>query len=190
MTEKLLKIQKDLSKKLKKERYQHTLGVMYTAASLAMSYGADIDKALTAGLLHDCGKAMSVKEQISFCKKHNISLSSAELEMPALIHAKLGAYLAEHEYGIRDAQILGAITWHTTGHPDMTILEKIVYIADYIEPNRKPIPGLDEIRSVVFSDIDRAVYLSASRTVRYLKDGGKAVDPATVSTCEYYAQQH
>ena len=68
----------------------------------------------------------------------------------------------------------------------MTLLEKIIYIADYIEPNRKLIPGLAEIRSIVFQDIDRAVYLSAQRTVRYLKDGGRAVDPMTISTCEYY----
>lgn len=71
----------------------------------------------------------------------------------------------------------------------MTMLEKIIYIADYIEPNRKLIPGLQEIRSLVFQDIDQAVYLSARRTVRYLKDGGRAVDPMTVTTCEYYEKQ-
>ena len=90
--------------------------------------------------------------------------------MPALIHAKLGAYLAENEYKIKDREILDAITWHTTGRPAMTMLEKILYIADYIEPNRKIIPGLEEIRGIVFQDIDRAIYLSAKRTVRYLED--------------------
>lgn len=186
MTEELKDIQKDLSKKLKKERYEHTIGVMYTAASLAMCYGEDVQKALTAGLLHDCGKYCSAKDQIKLCRKHHIDLSESELEMPALIHARLGAYLARHEYGIKDPAVLDAITFHTTGRPDMTLLEKIIYIADYIEPNRKIIPGLEEIRAVVFHDIDRAVYLSAQRTVRYLKDSGRAVDPMTVSTCEYY----
>ena len=106
--------------------------------------------------------------------------------MPALIHAKLGAYLARCEYRVKDQEIIDAITWHTTGRPGMTLLEKIIYIADYIEPNRKIIPGLEEIRSIVFQDIDRAVYLSAKNTVRYLDNGGKAVDPMTISTCEYY----
>ena len=186
MTEELLEIRKDLSKKLKKERFEHTIGVMYTAASLAMRYGADIQKALTAGLLHDCGKYCSAKEQIKLCRKYDIQLTESELEMPALVHAKLGAYLARHKYKVKDQEILDAITWHTTGRPGMTLLEKIIYIADYIEPNRRIIPGLKEIRSIVFQDIDQAVYLSAKNTVRYLDDGGKAVDPMTVSTCDYY----
>lgn len=186
MTEDLLEIRKDLSKKLKKERFEHTIGVMYTAASLAMCYGENIQKALTAGLLHDCGKYCSANDQIKLCRKYNIRLTEAELKMPALIHAKLGAYLARHEYAIKDQDILDAITYHTTGRPGMTLLEKIIYIADYIEPNRKIIPGLDEIRGIVFQDIDRAVYLSAQNTVRYLDGGGKAVDPMTISTCKYY----
>lgn len=186
MTEKLSEIRKDLKKKLKKERFEHTVGVMYTAASLAMCYGADIHKALTAGLLHDCGKYCPAKDQIKLCDKYNIELTKSELDMPALIHAKLGAHLAEHEYGIKDQEILDAVTYHTTGRPGMGILEKIIYIADYIEPNRREIPGLEEIRGIVFRDIDRAVCLSAERTVSYLKDVGNAVDPMTVSTYEYY----
>lgn len=189
MTEELKQISKKLSKLLKKDRYEHTLGVMYTSASLAMCYGADIQKAMTAGLLHDCGKYLSAEDQIRLCKKKKISLTESELEMPALVHAKLGAYLARHEYGIKDPDILDAITYHTTGHPGMTLLEKIVYIADYIEPNRKEIPGLDQIRRIVFADIDKAVCLSAGSTVRYLRNGGKAVDPMTVNTYNFYKKK-
>lgn len=189
MTEELKQISRKLSKILKKDRYNHTLGVMYTAASLAMCYGADIRKAMTAGLLHDCGKYLSAEEQIRLCRKKNISLTESELEMPALVHAKLGAYLARYEYGITDPDILDAITYHTTGRPDMTLLEKIVYIADYIEPNRKEIPGLEQIRRIVFTDIDRAVCLSAGSTVRYLRNGGKAVDPMTVNTYNFYKRK-
>ena len=129
MTEELKDIRKDLSKKLKKERFEHTIGVMYTASSLTMCYGEDIQKALTAGLLHDCGKYCSSKDQIKLCRKYKISLTDSELEMPALIHAKLGAYLARHEYKIEDQDIIDAITYHTTGRPGMTLLEKIIYIA-------------------------------------------------------------
>ncbi|HJD47674.1 MAG TPA: bis(5'-nucleosyl)-tetraphosphatase (symmetrical) YqeK [Candidatus Mediterraneibacter norfolkensis] len=186
MTEELLEIKKDLSKKLKKDRFEHTVGVMYTAASLAMRYGEDIQKALTAGLLHDCGKFCSAKEQMKLCSKKGIELSESELEMPALIHAKLGAYLAEHEYGIKDSSILDAITYHTTGRPDMTMLEKIVYIADYIEPNRAEIPGLPDVRRLAFEEIDQAVCRSAESTTRYLREGGKSVDPMTIRTYNFY----
>lgn len=93
MTTELTAIRKKLEKKLKEERYIHTLGVMYTAASMAMRHGADVQKAMTAGLLHDCGKYCDVNEQILLCRKHHIKLSDAELEVPALIHARLGAYL-------------------------------------------------------------------------------------------------
>ena len=189
MTEELKKISKRLSKILKEDRYEHTLGVMYTSAALAMRYGADIQKSMTAGLLHDCGKYLPPKEQIRICEKKKITLTESELVMPALVHAKLGAYLARHEYHIKDAEILDAITYHTTGRPDMTLLEKIVYIADYIEPNRKEIPGLAAIRQIVFTDIDRAVCLSAGSTVRYLKNGGKAVDPMTINTYNFYKKK-
>lgn len=186
MTERLAEIRKELKKKLKKERFEHTVGVMYTAASLAMCYGADIQEALTAGLLHDCGKYCPAKDQIKLCDKYGIELTKSELDMPALIHAKLGAYLAEHEYGIKEQEILNAVTYHTTGRPGMSMLEKIIYIADYIEPNRREIPGLEEIRGIVFRDIDKAVCLSAERTVQYLRDGGSSIDPMTVSTYEFY----
>ena len=152
MTTELTAIRKKLEKKLKEERYIHTLGVMYTAASMAMRHGADVQKAMTAGLLHDCGKYCDVNEQILLCRKHHIKLSDAELEVPALIHARLGAYFAEYEYGITDSEILDAITYHTTGRPAMTMIEKIVYLADYIEPGRKKIPGLAEVRTAAFDD--------------------------------------
>lgn len=189
MTEQLTEIRKRLSKVLKKERFEHTIGVMYTAASLAMRYGEDVEQAMTAGLLHDCGKFCPAKEQIKLCKKNGISLTESEIEMPALIHAKLGAYLASHEYGVKDKDVLSAVTYHTTGRPDMTMLEKIIYIADYIEPNRKEIPGLSEVRYLAFTDIDQAVCRSAGATTRYLESGGKSVDPMTIKTYNFYKKE-
>ena len=186
MKEELLHIKKELSKKLKKERFEHTVGVMYTSASLAMRYGANIEKAMTAGLPHDCGKYCSAKEQLKLCEKYKITLTDLEHSMPALIHAKLGAYLAENEYGIKDREVLDAITYHTTGRPEMTMLEKILYIADYIEPNRREIPGLSKIRQIVFQNIDQAICLSSERTIRYLEDNGNKIDPMTIKTYEFY----
>ena len=167
MKEELLHIKKELSKKLKKERFEHTVGVMYTSASLAMRYGANIEKAMTAGLLHDCGKYCSAKEQLKLCEKYKITLTDLEHSMPALIHAKL-------------------VTYHTTGRPEMTMLEKILYIADYIEPNRREIPGLSKIRQIVFQNIDQAICLSSERTIRYLEDNGNKIDPMTIKTYEFY----
>ena len=186
MKEQYISIRKSLKKLLKKERYEHTLGVMYTAASLAMCHGADMEAAMLAGLLHDCGKYGSGKEQIDRCQEYDIPLSESELQMPSLVHAKLGAYLAEREYGITEKEVLSAIRFHTTGKADMTLLEKIIYIADYIEPGRKEIPGLCAVRKAAFQNLDEAVALSAKGTIDYLTAAGNPIDPLTIETYEYY----
>lgn len=182
-------IEKKLRKRLKPERYEHTMGVMYTAASLAMRYDTDVEQAMYAGLLHDCGKYCSTSEQIHLCEKYGIHLSESELEMPALIHAKLGVYLAEHQYDVSSKEILQAIRYHTTGRKAMTLLEKIVYIADYIEPGRKMIPILPEVRLAAFQNIDEAVYLSAGATISFLKGTSRPIDTLTIETYEYYKNQ-
>ncbi len=182
----LEKIRKKLENKLKKERYQHTLGVMYTAGSLAMRYDENMEEALTAGLLHDCGKYGSIEKQIRLCRKHEIRLERAEVEVPALIHARLGACLAEKKYGIDNPRILDAIRYHTTGRPHMSMLDKIIYLADYIEPCRKMIPGLPEIRKLSFTDIDQAVCKCAEATLNYLEKSKRPIDPLTRMTYEYY----
>ena len=127
------------------------------------------------------------KEQLKLCEKSKITLTDLEHSMPALIHAKLGAYLAENEYGIKDREVLDAITYHTTGEPEMTMLEKILYIADYIEPNRREIPGLSKIRQIVFQNIDQAICcVFPIDTIRYLEDNGNKIDPMTIKTYEFY----
>ena len=108
-------IKKKLKKSLDKQRYQHTLGVMYTAGCLAMANGYPIEKAMLAGLLHDCAKCLSTEKKIGLCVKKNIDITEVEISNPGLLHAKAGMVLAEEEYGIKDAQILHAIRVHTTG---------------------------------------------------------------------------
>lgn len=175
-----------LQKVLKPDRYDHTMGVMYTAAALSMRYGEDMEKALLAGLLHDCGKLGTIQEQKNRCNEYGIELTLSEQQIPALIHAKLGAYLAEHDYNIADTAVLEAIVWHTTGKPAMNMLEKIIYVADYIEPLRREIPSLAAVRSAAFCDIDKAVSLAADSTVSYLRERGGKIDPVTIKTYEYY----
>jgi predicted HD superfamily hydrolase involved in NAD metabolism len=182
----LSEIKQQLKQNLKPERYEHTLGVMYTAAALAMRYDEKIEDALLGGLLHDCAKYGSIAEQIARCEQYGLQLEPSDLEIPALIHAKLGAKVAERDYEITSTKILNAILYHTTGRPKMTKLEQIVYLADYIEPGRSMISGLEQIRKAAFVDMDEAVALSAKNTLSFLERKGRSIDPLTVQTYEYY----
>ncbi len=188
MKDKTISLKKKVKKVLDPERYQHTLGVAYTASALAMRYETDIEKAFIAGLLHDCAKCIPNDEKRKLCEEYGISLTETELAVPSLIHAKLGAYLAEHAYGIEDREILDAIRTHTTGEPKMNLLQKIIFTADYIEPNRNTAPNLQEIRQLSFTDLDRAICRILEDTLNYLnKRKDSAIDPATQKTYEYYS---
>ena len=186
------KIKKYLKKHLTKERYHHTVGVAYTAMSMAMKYNPQPDnnefmiKAEIAGLLHDCAKCMDNDKKIRICNKNQISYSKIEAENPYLLHGKVGAYIARKEFGILDEDILNAITWHTTGRPDMSLLEKIIFVADYIEPSRRPIPELNLIRQLAFTDIDQAVIKILENTLKYLNEKGSPIDDMTQKTYDSY----
>ena len=186
------KIKKYLKKHLTKERYHHTVGVAYTAMSMAMKYNPQPDnnefmiKAEIAGLLHDCAKCMDNDKKIRICNKNQISYSKIEAENPYLLHGKVGAYIARKEFDILDEDINNAITWHTTGRPDMSLLEKIIFVADYIEPSRRPIPELNLIRQLAFTDIDQAVIKILENTLKYLNEKGNPIDDMTQKTYDSY----
>jgi predicted HD superfamily hydrolase involved in NAD metabolism len=182
----LKKIRKAMEKSLDSKRYEHTLGVEYTAAALAMRYDADIKSAQIAGLLHDCAKCMSDEKRISICEKHNITINPVERRNPYLLHAKVGSFLAMDEYGIKDQDIINAILNHTTGRPRMSTLEKIIFIADYIEPGRKQAPNLPEIRKLAFIDLDKTLLRVLEDTLTYLAEGDGELDPMTKKTYDYY----
>lgn len=178
-----------LSEELDKKRYAHTLGVAYTAVSLAMAHGTDMYNAYLAGLLHDNAKCISSEKKRKLCKKYDIVLNEAEDKNPDLLHAKLGAIRAKEKYHVEDRAVLEAIKYHTTGKPAMAELEKIIYIADYIEPNRKMLPGLSEIRATAFRDLNRAMVLILKNTLAYLREKGVFIDPMTLETYEYYKEE-
>ena len=182
----LKKIRKAMEKELDPKRYEHTLGVAYTAASLAMRYGADLNSALIAGMLHDCAKCLSNEKKISICKKHDIPINPAEEKNPFLLHAKVGSYLASKKFEVQDEDILNAILNHTTGRPGMSMLEKIIYIADYIEPGRKQAPNLPAIRKTAFQDLDKALLMILEDTLQYLHSIQGMIDPMTQTTYDYY----
>ena len=186
MNHKITKIRRKMMTELDKDRYEHTLGVMYTAASLAMRYDEDIEKALIAGLLHDCAKCLSGDTKIKLCKKYHLNVSEGEKENPRLIHAKLGAFLAAKKYHIKDKDIINAIASHTTGCPHMSLLDKIIYIADYIEPGRKELPNMAEVRKLAFTDIDACLYRILKDSLEYLTGMNVPIDPMTEKTYLYY----
>ncbi len=186
MNNEIKKIRKKVKKSLGKNRFQHTMGVAYTAECLAMAYGMDMEQAFLAGLLHDCAKCVSNEEKLTLCKKHGIVLSDVEIRNPYLIHAKLGAFLAKTEYGVTDPEILHAIEVHTTGTPHMSELDKVIFIADYIEPNRDEADNLKEIRQKAFTDLDDALLQILSDTLKYLGKTDREIDPSTEETYTYY----
>lgn len=182
----LLELQDAIRKVLMPKRYLHSLGVQYICAALAMRYECDIMKAQVAGILHDVAKCYDNIEQIRRCEKYNIPISDVERAQSYLLHAKLGAYYAKSKYGVEEEEILQAIAFHTTGKPEMTKLEKIVFLSDYMEPSRRMIPGLTQIRKLAFEDLDLAVYTTLHNTLNYLKSNGQIIDNTTNEAYEYY----
>ena len=179
-------LQKKMKEALSEDRYEHTIGVMYTAESLAMRYGVDMTKAAVAGLLHDCAKCIPNAQKIKMCKKNDIEITDMEEKNPSLLHAKLGAYLAEDVYGITDPEILNAIRWHTTGKPDMSMMDIIIYMADYIEPNRDKAPNLRAIRKLCFENIEETLYQVLEGTLEYLANCPDMIDPMTKVSYDFY----
>lgn len=180
------KIHKFLINNLDYKRYEHTISVAYIASALAMKHGEDAQKAILAGLLHDCAKCIKDEKKIDLCIKYNISVSQVEFQNPYLIHAKLGSFIAMKKFDVRDDDVIQAILNHTTGRPDMSLLEKIIYVADYIEPHRKNAPDLDKIRELAFTNIDNALILILENTLTYLQSMENPIDPMTEKTYLFY----
>ena len=181
------KIRKAMKKAQDARRYEHTLGVAYTATALAMRYGASLKDAEMAGLLHDCAKCLTDEKRLAICEKHNISINEIERRNPFLLHAKVGSYLAMEEFDVTSSDVINAILNHTTGRPGMSLLEKIIYVADYIEPNRKQAPNLTEVRKMAFIDLDQTLVMILKDVLEYLESTEGEVDPMTRKTYEYYA---
>ena len=175
-----------LEQELNYKRFVHTLAVAGTAASLAMCYGADVGKAETAGLLHDCAKCIDVRKMQRLCERAGLEISPFEKNSGSLLHSKAGSVLAADKYGITDPDMINAIRYHTTGRPGMSLLEKIIFVADYIEPGRFTAKNLPLIRKMAFSDIDEALLKILYDTLVYLNSTGNPVDPMTQRTYDYY----
>ena len=166
------------------KRKAHALGCCETARQLAEHWGANPEHAARAGILHDITKAMGPKEQLHLCRKYDMVLTELQKENPKLLHAKTGAAAARIVFG-EGEDVSSSIYWHTTGRAGMSLLEKIIYIADYMEPNRC-FSGVEQLRDLVFRDLDAAIYLGLDFSVSLLKKQGRIIDPDSLAAWNYY----
>lgn len=183
------KIKKYLENTLSEKRFKHSLGVAEEAERLADKYGADKKKAHLAGLVHDVAKEIDADSARTMLKdRFGIRVDPVTYNVPKLLHAPLGACLAQTEFGIFDAEILDAIKYHTTAKADMSLLTKIIYMADYIEPNRD-FDGVDELREQAYDDLDEAIITGLDYTISELLSDGKMFHPDTVHARNYLILQ-
>lgn len=171
---------------LKPKRIAHVAGCEGEAVALAMRWGEDPELAAEAAILHDVTKRMDKQEQFRFCEERGIELDPSERESPRVLHAITAAAYAEEQYGVNEA-VKSAIRWHCTGRPDMTLLEKIVWLADFIEPTRD-FPGIDEVRSLAFEDLDRALRMALDMTLQFIEEKGAIPCDITEKALQYYMQ--
>ena len=168
---------------LNPNRINHVLGCRDTAVELAKRWGADETDAARAGILHDITKALDGPLQLTLCREYGTILDEFGYKYPKTLHALTGSLVAERIFGESPA-VVSAICHHTTGKADMNLLEKIIYVADYMEPCRK-FPGVEKLRELAFSDIDAALKLGLEMTLEHLKNLGDEVSPASREALEF-----
>ena len=168
---------------LNPNRVAHVLGCRDTAVKLAKHWGANETDAARAGILHDITKAIDGPLQLTLCEAYGKILSDFSRRYPKTLHALTGSLVAKRIFGENEA-VVSAIEHHTTGKADMNLLEKIIYVADYMEPNRN-FPGVEKLRQLAFSDIDAALKLGLEMTLEHLKRQGAEVSPASREALEY-----
>ena len=168
---------------LKYKRMAHVRGTEEEAIRLAQRYGADVTQARVAALLHDCTKKLNMEQQLALCRKYGIVLDELEQKALKLLHAKTGAEIARDIFGVSDA-VYEAIKWHTTGKADMTLLEKVIYLADFIEPNRD-FPGVDTLREAVYEDLDKGLAMGLEMTVEEMAEMGNPVHENTLEALRF-----
>lgn len=169
-----------LAERIKPNRYEHSIAVSKMAVELAKQFNVSPDKAYLAGLLHDCGRAFGTSELVGIARTRGICISKIEEATPLLLHAYIGADLLPEVYGINDSDVQQAIWRHTVGGLEMTTLDKIIYLADMIEPNRK-YAGADDLRKLVsYGKLDDAMLLAFDQSISFVLARGRLIHPYTV----------
>ena len=173
---------------IKGSRYSHTLGVVETAKELAKINGEDIQKAELAALIHDVAKYIPVDEQVKILEEHGYELDEITLKSPQVLHGFVGAIVAKEKFGIEDEMVLDAVKYHTLAKKDMSTLEKIIYIADYIEPGRD-FPGVEELREITREDLDKGVLKGLENTILFIIKQGNLIHPLTIEARNFLIMQ-
>lgn len=168
---------------IRHKRVAHVMGVEEEAVKLAKFWGADPELARHAAILHDCTKYLDLDAQLKLCRKYDIPLDDLERQAVKLLHAKTGACIARYVFGEPD-EVYEAILWHTTGKADMTLLDKVLYMADYIEPNRD-FEGVDRLRELAYTDLDRAMLLGVDATIREMEERGYLIHTNTLNARQW-----
>ena len=168
---------------IRHKRVAHVMGVEEEAVKLAKFWGADPELARHAAILHDCTKYLDLDAQLKLCRKYGIPLDDLERQAVKLLHSKTGACIARYVFGEPD-EVYEAILWHTTGKADMTLLDKVLYMADYIEPNRD-FEGVDRLRELAYTDLDRAMLLGVDATIREMEERGYLIHTNTLSARQW-----
>lgn len=176
----LEQMKQELEKRLKPSRFRHSLGVAETAMKLAKRFGADEEQARVAGLLHDCAREFRNEDMVKEAEKRGIAIGEVERSMPLLLHADIGAVRVRELYGVEDPAISQAIARHTVGGLEMTVLDKIIWYADMIEPGRD-FPGVDELRELGrTASLDAMLLAGLSHSIVFVVEKGHLIHPVTV----------
>ena len=176
-----------LRNNVEKRRFEHSVSVMEEAVRLAKHYGADVEKARIAGLLHDCAKNFPKEKLYALCDEYNVKLDDISKQEVKLLHGFVGANILKSEYGVDDEEIFDAVYYHTIGKPDMSLLTKIIFIADCIEPTRES-NWADQVRDVVYDDIDKALIVQLDNTIKCVLAKGTMLHTNTVNTRNFYIE--
>ena len=178
-------IQLRVSQWLSKKRFKHTLGVVESATHLAKLYGVDVEKARLAALLHDCAKELPLQDMQNLVKSESYDADQELLSNGNLLHGLAGMIRAKKEFSIFDDEVLEAIRVHTTGKVHMSTLDKVIFLADYIEPNRN-FPGVERAREIAHVSLNQAVAYETAHTVEHLAHKGLPIFPQTIETYNAY----
>lgn len=181
------KIMNYLKQNLSEGRLKHSVEVSRTAEALAGQYGSDTEKAGLAGLVHDCARYKSREELVQYIAEEGIMLDEAALCIKELLHGPAAVHICKKEFGIYDGEVLSAVMYHTTGKENMTKLEKIIFLADFIEPGRV-FDGVEELRRLALENLDEALLAAFDSSIKYIISKRGHIHKTTVAARNYLLQ--
>jgi predicted HD superfamily hydrolase involved in NAD metabolism len=159
-------------------RYRHSLGVFEVVAELARDNGVDPEPLRQAALVHDCAREYSSQELVACCEAWGLPVRDVDRRSPVLLHGRVAVVISERELGLTDPAMVSAARWHTAGHPEMSLSDKLFYLADVIEPTT-PLPWVPELKALADDNVDRAVLMAIEINTDHLDRTGRVVDPDT-----------